>query len=278
MQTSLGKHCYGKSDIILTGVTNGRLREMMVSVEIIGGMDEVFRDGDNRGLLPTTSMDNAAAALLHEHLNDPPEAFAARLARELSVTCAASVCKVEVSEIFWSPESSGYSVREFPERWGSIFVTAECCGPEQVILHAGYRSIGIFKPSGTSFTNFLRDSFTDAQDSQDRPVRGTVSITWRYKSSHGDHRETGPLVRRAFLAAFTRHQGSSVQHSLHAAASEAVHSSPYVDALTVDYESLDSAPVDLARFGRSSPNVVTRSWPLPRHRISLTILAQDPES
>ncbi|MFD5513818.1 hypothetical protein ACFWIB_39725 [Streptomyces sp. NPDC127051] len=218
-------------------------------------------------------MENAAAALLHEHLNDPPEAFAARLAQEFSATCAASVCRVEVSEILWSPESGGCSVRELPDKDGSVFVTAECCGPQQVILHAGYRNIGIFKPSGTSFTNFLRDSFTDAQDSQDRSVRGAVSITWRYNSCNGDHRVTGPLVRRAFLAAFIQHQGNSVQHSLHTAASEAVHASPNVDAITVAYESLDSTPVDLARFGRSSPNVVARSWPRPRHRISLTVLA-----
>ncbi|MFE0274831.1 hypothetical protein ACFWZY_22425 [Streptomyces sp. NPDC058992] len=271
MHAVLGMHCYGKSDIMLTGVTNGRIREMIVSVEMVGGMEEVFRNGVNQDLLPTSSLENAAAVLLHEHLQDPAETFAVGLARNLSATCrAVSLCKVRITEKFWSPESHGGSTRGPGGSDGSILITAESRGA-QVALHAGYQQISLFKPGGTSFAGFLRDRFTDATETEDRPVRGMVSIAWRYSLPAGDHRVTGPLVRKAFLAGFMRHKGNSVQHSLHAAAVEAVHAVPDICAVALDYESVDSIQVDLARFDRSSSSSVVRSWPRPRHRISLTV-------
>ncbi|RZK47668.1 MAG: urate oxidase, partial [Hymenobacter sp.] len=85
MPIKLGKNAYGKNAVHLTRVIRHadyhELRQVTVSVQLMGDYARAHTHGDNALVLPTDTQKNTVYALAKEHFTGAIESFGLELAR-----------------------------------------------------------------------------------------------------------------------------------------------------------------------------------------------------
>jgi urate oxidase len=269
---------YGKSGVRLVQVARRgdrhSLRDLAVAIRFEGAYDASYVDGDNRQVLPTDTMKNTVYALAAQQRVQEPEDFGVRLAEHfLERNPPLDRVTVDIVEHQWGrieigerEQGSAFVQRGPDTRTARINATRERCG-----IEAGIADLVIMKTGKSAFAGFPRDEYTTLAETRDRLLATSLTATWRYTDADVAFAAVWRTVRDALLHTFAEHQSESVQHTLHAMASQVLASVDAVASITLVMPNRHHLPVDVSPFGMENRNEVFVATTEPYGRIEATL-------
>lgn len=240
---------YGKEHVrsltFRTGGPADTIADLTVTTMLRGGIEESYRSGDNGRMVTSDAQRNVALAAVERGFPAPVEVVALDVARSLHDRYPEfPEVEARVVAAAWFPAGRGF-VREDP-----------VCHRAEAVISAG--SVGVVSgmggldllvTTGSRFTGFRTDEMTTNRPVEDRPLAGTLDVSW---SSGGGDRiswdATRAELRRSVLEAFSGVRSESVQHLLTTMGARVLESVPAVRRLSLRLESLS-----LTGVGRLEP-------------------------
>jgi urate oxidase len=267
---------YGKSRVRLVKVRRHAhvhdLVDLTIDVQLEGGFEPVYVDGDNTSCLATDTMKNTVYALARQDPIDQVEHFALRLADHFLAKRPVTRARITAVEHRWDrlvaggrPHGHAF-VQPGGEQWTSV-VTRDRAGAEIV---SGLTNLVVLKTTDSAFAGFPRDEYTTLPDADDRIMATSITATWRYRAGVADF-AARDQVRAAVVETFATHQSRSVQHTLYAMGQAALAACADVDAITLTLPNRHHLLVDLKPFGLDNPNEIFVATDQPFGLIEATI-------
>jgi urate oxidase len=212
------------------------LFSLEVDVEVFGNnFFPAYTHGDNSNVVATDSMKNFVlrealayqgatyegflSSLGHHFLRTYAQMESLRLtARELAFLPAqvplAGGSAFGNSDVLYSRSHNDYAfaVLDFERDGDKSVITAHRCGR---------LALQLFKVTGSSFTNFVRDEYTTLPDRVDRPLFIYLDVYWRYTNTDSmladNHEQYVPAeqVRDVVQVVFNEFVSESIQHLVH---------------------------------------------------------------
>ncbi len=275
----LAENRYGKSRVRLVKVTRDRavhtVREWSVNLLIQGDYESCFRSGDNSGVLPTDTMKNTVYSCARESFSTCIEDFARELvAHFLTNYAQAQAVTIEIKEKLWEhlktdghPHPTSFQQRSSELQTTSITATR---GGELSVT-SGLSGLVILKTAGSAFEGYIKDRLTTLRESSDRLFGTDVSATWTYATGDLPFEPLRAQVRDALLAAFSRHQSLSVQHTLFAMAESALAKVSSLAGITLTMPNKHCLLVDLTPFHQDNPSEIFVPIDEPHGYIEATV-------
>jgi urate oxidase len=276
---------YGKLDITFFAVNReGPLsdpREITVSVLFEGEFAAAYSEGDNESVLPAGSMVNTVFSLASDHPGQSIEELGKALAERFLVSCPAlRRATVRLTETPWTrleqsgrPDATGF-VGAGGESATAV-VSAERDGGTHVT--SGVAGLRLLKTSGTQFTGFHHDEFTDLSDVSDRLTSMSFDLGWEFDQGQADYPACRAAARAATLLAFSRHHSLSSQHTMYVLGTAALDAVPELRRVHVTYTAQNAVVVDLSAFGRSNPGRVYDTSDRSYGQLHLTVERETPD-
>jgi urate oxidase len=275
---------YGKSRIRLVQVRrrqgNGHdgvheLVDLSLDIQLEGGFDPVYVDGDNSGCLPTDTMKNTVYALARRNPIAAVETFGLQLADHFAAKPLVSRVRVAATEFRWERLSVGGQphphafLQPGSEQWTTV-VTRDANGCD---VRSGLINLILLKTAGSAFAGFPRDELTTLPETGDRIMATSVTAVWRYRAGMSDF-SLRDVVRAALVETFAGHQSASVQHTLHAMGAAALDACRDLVEITLSLPNRHHLLVDLRPFGLDNPNEVFVATDQPFGLIEATVRRQ----
>lgn len=242
-EVSYGKMCvpiYRVHATPLTGIApipessftgrNNTIFAVEVDVEVYGSnFVAAYTEGDNSNIIATDSMKNFvlqhaltfAGSTLEGFLHVLGHAFLTTYAhierirltgRELAFT-AITVSQNDsftVSDILFKRSNDDFTTAslDFARTGNTVVMTGHECGRVGMLL---------LKITGSSFTNFVRDTYTTLPERVDRPLYIYLDAHWKYTDINDIHQRYIPAeqVRDVIQAVFHEFVSESIQHLAH---------------------------------------------------------------
>jgi len=274
--SNLAWNRYGKSRIRLVKVRRAHdpheLVDLTIDVQLEGGFEAVYVDGDNRPCLATDTMKNTVYALARRDPIDHVETFALRLADHFLGKPAVSRVRISVVEQPWGRLSAAGQphphafVQAGAEHWTCV-VTRDQEASEIV---SGLANLVVLKTTDSGFSGFPRDEFTTLPDTEDRIMATSITAAWTYQTAAPDFAARA-RVRRALVETFAAHHSRSVQHTLYAMGEGALAACADVGSITLTLPNRHHLLVDLTPFGLDNPNEIFVATDQPFGLIEATI-------
>ncbi len=265
MSLSLSDSRYGRSGVRLLKLNRRgdrhEVRDLTVDVAFEGDFDASLREGDNRAILPTDSMQNAVLALARDHAAGEIEEFALELARHfLEQVETLSRVRVRVTEQAWQRiESHGRPHDHAFARGGTdrrIAHVEQSRNERASLVEAGIEGLALMKTRHAGFAGYLRDRFTTLPETEERILAAELNAHWRYGWAEIPYAVHYRQVRQVLLDTFAAHDSRSVQHTLYAMARAALEQVPPVVEVRLRLPSQPPRPVDLTPFGMENTGEV----------------------
>ncbi len=255
-QYSITQHSYGKNQVHLTKVSrhNGQdsLTELTADVELEGGFESAYVDGDNRLIVPTDTMKNTLYVLAQKNGVPNLESFGCTVVNHF-LDCYQHVTHVTVRlwEHLWERILVGGKSHPhaFCATGGECFTAVVSSDRAKLRITSGIDGLAVLKTRGSGFQNFLKDQYTTLEETEDRILATTISADWNYRGTNNDWPACRRIVRTTLLEVFATHQSLSVQHTLYAMASAALDVCDGLQSITLRMPNQHRILVDLEPFG-----------------------------
>jgi urate oxidase len=268
---------YGKSRVRLVKVRRPadgmhELIDLTIDVQLEGGFDAVYIEGDNRSCLATDTMKNTVYAFARRDPIVHVEAFAARLAAHFAAKPPVTRARIRAVEARWDRLAPGGRphphafVQESGEQW-TAEVTHDAGGSRVV---SGLANLVVLKTTDSAFAGFPRDEFTTLPETDDRILATAITASWCYRPGTTAFAARA-AVRSALVDTFATHRSRSVQHTLHAMGQAALTACPDATEITLTMPNRHHLLVDLSPFGLDNPNEVFVATDQPFGVIEATI-------
>lgn len=267
MSLSLSDSRYGRSGVRLLKLARRgdrhEVRDLTVDVALMGDFAATYREGDNRAILPTDSIENAIYALARDHADGEVETFALALATHF-LEQAPEESKIHevgirVQERPWTrietggrPHDSAFA-RGGAERRVAM-VTRERSG--EPVVEAGIEGLLLMKTRGAGFSGYRRDRYTTLPETEDRILCAELNAHWRYGWAGLPYAVHWRQVRQVLFETFAEHDSRSVQHTLYAMAQAVLEQVPAVLEVRLRLPSQPPRQVDLKPFGMENTGEV----------------------
>ena len=274
----LGANRYGKAAIRLVKVTRGpdrhQVRDLTVSVALEGDFRAAHTDGDNANVIATDTMKNTVYAFAADHLDGPPEAFGALLARHFLGEPQVDRATVSIREHRWIPiPTDGGPAPDAFLRSGDFTRTATVAavrdGP--TIVEAGLEDLTVMKTTRSGFVGFPRDRYTTLPEVDERIMASRISATWRYGASDLDWDALYDGVRGTLLDVLAEHVSPSVQSSIWIMGRAILERHAAVEEVRMTLPNLHHWAVDLTPFGLENRGEVFVATTEPHGLIEATV-------
>lgn len=267
---------YGKSRVRLVKLRRGRdpheIVDLTIDVQLEGGFDAVYVDGDNAACLATDTMKNTVYALARQDPIASVESFALRVAEHFIATPHVGRVRLSAIEQRWDRLTVGGQphphafVQPGGEQWTAV-VTGDRDRREVV---SGLTGLVVLKTTDSAFAGFPRDRFTTLPDTTDRILATSVTAAWRYAPAAADF-SARDGIRTALLETFAAHDSRSVQHTLYAMGEAALAACADLLEITLSLPNRHHLLVDLKPFGLDNPNEIFVATDQPYGLIEATI-------
>lgn len=284
MSLSLSDSRYGRSGIRLLKLSRRgdrhEVHDLIVDVALEGDFLATYEEGDNRGILPTDSMQNAVLALSRDHADGEVEEFALELARHfLEGSESVKRVRVRVAQRPWSRIATGGRphghafTRDDGERRVALVERSRDGRPATV--EAGLENLHVMKTRGAGFAGYQRDRYTTLTESDERILFGELNAYWRYGWPEVPYAVHYRQVRQLILDAFAEHDSRSVQHTLYAMARAALEQVPPLVEVRLRMPSQPPFAVDLSPFGMENTGEVFLPSDAPRGVVEAVVRRDD---
>jgi urate oxidase len=284
--TSLAWNRYGKSQVRLVKVrrpsaepgqsaASGGAHEIVdltIDVQLEGGFERVYVDGDNSSCLATDTMKNTVYGLARLARFDHVEAFALRLADHFLGKPPVTRARISAVEHRWDrlapagrPHPHAF-VQAGGEQWTTV-VTRDVGGGEVV---SGLTNLVVLKTTDSAFAGFPRDEYTTLPDTNERILATSITASWHYRDGTTDY-GARDRIRAALVDTFATHMSQSVQQTLYAMGEAALAACADATAITLTLPNRHHLLVDLQPFGLDNENEIFVATDQPFGLIEATI-------
>lgn len=218
----LVNHSYGKRDVkVLVKVetpSGDSFRELSISVELIGGLERAYIDGENSEVLPTDSLKNHVLSLTQSSREATLEEFGVALLEQISESIPSKTAtRATLSEHRWHTNSlvdgkCETSQTETPRSKCEILVTRLGVG---TFVIGGEVTLKVIRGGRSSFYGFLKDGYTQQHDVFERILFGTLKCRWTYAELPLDSDWSRSRVQELLEEGFSTVSSTSVQETLY---------------------------------------------------------------
>ena len=272
---------YGKSSVRLVKVRRPPahapdgahdLVDLTIDVQLEGGFEPVYVDGDNRACLATDTMKNTVYALARLDPIDHIESFAQRLAAHFLGKPPVTLARISIGEHRWTRLAPGGRphphafVNGGREQWTTVVTRDE----EGIEVVSGLADLVVLKTTGSAFSGFPRDEYTTLPDTRDRILATSISASWHYQDGTTDY-GARERIRAALVDTFAAHVSESVQQTLYAMGEAALAACSDATAITLALPNRHHLLVDLQPFGLDNANEIFVATDEPFGLIEATI-------
>jgi urate oxidase len=267
---------YGKSRIRLVKVRRARdphaVVDLTLDVQLEGGFDAVYVDGDNSSCLATDTMKNTVYAFARHDPIDSVESFAIRLADHFIAKPPTSRVRISVVEHPWAGLAikGGTHPHAFVQSSAGDWTASVTRDADGVEVVSGVTNLVVLKTTDSAFAGFPRDQYTTLPDTGDRILATSMAASWKYRAGTTDF-SVRDRVRAALLETFACHMSLSVQHTLYAMGQAALAACADLTEITLTLPNRHHLLVDLELFGLDNPNEVFVATDHPYGLIEATI-------
>jgi len=258
MTIVLGDNQYGKAETHVVRVTRKgsrhELKDLNVSVALMGDFAETHITGDNSKVVPTDTQKNTVFAFARDPMGEI-EDFAIRLARHF-VSEFASVyrARIHIEEHMW--ERIGDHDHAFVQRGAEKRLATVTCSDDGTWVVAGISDMVVLKSAGSEFHGFVKDRYTTLAETEDRILATALVARWRYAGTDVDWNRSFHDVRRHLLDTFASRHSLSLQQTLYAMGTAALEARPEVAEVRMTMSNKHHFAVDLSPFGMANENEV----------------------
>lgn len=263
------EHSYGKEEVrVLIGQTSGDdtiFREVIATILLKGGFQDAFADGNNSTTLPSDSLKHHLVAVARLDQGSPLEDLGEKLLRQLSRSLPhADEITARLKERYWNTgqiESGKHGTKPY---WQNFEVTVSKQSNKETRF-GGSAEWNILRSKNSSFSGFLRDTYTIQEDSPERILAGKLALNWEFlvkPNNPTTSRETlGSNIEKSFHTV----QSRSVQETLYGIAQLAFITDPNLGSLELSFSS-----ISLTETGNDSPQQVNSVWIVSEYSPSFT--------
>lgn len=265
----LGQNQYGKAESRVVKVTREgathHIKDLSVSVALLGDMEESHLSGGNANVLPTDTIKNTVFAFAQEHGIESAEQFGIHLARHF-VTSQEPIkaARVRIEEYAWdrieTPDGGSRfvgadEVKHSFVRSGRETRTAQIgYDGERWEVISGLSDLTVLNSTNAEFWGYIKDRYTTLRESYDRVLATDVHARWRYRWSHDEERmprwdHSYAQTRTHLLQAFAETYSLSLQQTLYQMGSRVIDGRPEVDEIRLSLPNKHHCLVDLEPFG-----------------------------
>jgi urate oxidase len=286
MGVVLGTNQYGKSENRVVRVYRDtdrhEIRDLNVSTWLRGDFAEAHITGDQANVLPTDTQKNTAFAYAKEHGVTSPEDYAIALGRHfLDAAPPATGALVQVDEYAWDRievDGAGHDhsfVRRGTET-RRTWVTVDGRGDEQQVwVVSGFTDLTVFKSTGSEFKGFLKDRYTTLQETDDRILATSLTVSWRHEGTSPqpgtDWEASYQRSRKTLLAAFATTYSRALQETLYAMGQTVLESDPGIAEIKFSAPNKHHFLVDLSPFGLENSGEVFHAADRPYGLIEASV-------
>lgn len=265
----LGYNCHGKAVCrVVKVVREGpkhTLRSIIASVALEGNNDDVFKKGDNSGVIPTDTCKNTIYYLAHQNNFNTIEEFSLIVCRHFLSEYPSIVTgvKVDVEEELWERVLTADSRGRPNQEHNHSFVKPHLFVPFvhatahrgrgsgrshgfNYTMTAGIKDLTIAKTTQSSFLGFHQDRFTSLPSEGDRIMSTTIYAAWTFSGhlldsdrvSRFDFAQVMDSALSIFLDTFsgpadTGAMSDSVQATLYSMGEQLIQRVPEVDNVRI---------------------------------------------
>ena len=280
MSVTLAANSYGTSRVRVLRVVRGNERhdffDLTLDIQCTGDFVAAHLEGDNSGVLPTDSMQNAVYALARQAPAGTVEAielFGMRLGDHLlGGNPQISAVRVDISERLWSRIIvDGQPHRHaFVQGEPGVRTCRVLTAPGTRHVAAGVEGLLVLKTTDSGFSGFARDAYTTLPETDDRILSAAMDLTWRY-GQPVDYDATWDLARRTALQTFADHHSLSVQQTGYAIGEAMLVACPAIDEVSLSLPNRHNLLVDLTPLGLDNPNEIFAPVDEPHDQINIVV-------
>lgn len=269
---------YGKGRVRLAKVIRDgawhTYKQYTVQVNLEGGQNIAFTDGDNSPVLPTDTMKNSVYAIASQHDMNSPEAFAFDLTAHFLATAPhLTQATVSVAEhawrrmVFGEEEHTHAFIGGHSEKRTAVVGRAH----DGATLESGLTDLIVLKTTESAFVGFFKDQYTTLPEERDRLMGTNITAKWTYNTAEADYNAIWEIVRTNLLDVFAHHDSESVQHTLFAMGTAVLDAAPEIEAISLSMPNIHNVPFDLSRLGLENKNEIFVPIDEPHGLIEATV-------
>ena len=257
----LTHHQYGKARVRVMKVARDgarhSLKELDVSVMLVGDFDASYTKSDNSLVVPTDTMKNTVNIFAKEKLGAENEEFGVALGEHFLKTYPqVHRAEIELLEHSWERMQVGGKPHDHSFTGGNSarpFAQIVCAAKESQVT-SGIEDLLILKSTGTGFAGFAKDKFTTLPETNDRILATKLRARWTYVQKPKSYSTTNAAILEAMLDIFATQYSASVQATLYQMGEAALKTAPEISKITLTMPNQHCLLINLMPFGIQNQN------------------------
>lgn len=228
----LGKNQYGKAENHVVRINRDtdrhEIRDLVVTSQLRGDLEEVHTLGDNAHCVPTDTQKQTVFAFAQQYGIESPEQFLLKLADHFTgefewITGG----RWAAQEYAWNRiNDHDHCFVQHRDEVRTAVVVAD--GEERTVI-AGFKDLTVLKSTQSGFTGYPKDKYTVLPETEDRIMSTDVATRWRYNTTDVDYDAVYENVKKIILTKFTDHYSKALQETLYLMGKAVIEAHPEID-------------------------------------------------
>lgn len=230
----LGKNQYGKAENHVVRINRDtdrhEIRDLVVTSQLRGDLEEVHTLGDNAHCVPTDTQKQTVFAFAQQYGIESPEQFLLELADHFTgefewITGG----RWAAQEYAWNRiNDHDYCFVQHKDEVRTAVVVAD--GEERTVI-SGFKDLTVLKSTQSGFTGYPKDKYTVLPETEDRIMSTDVATRWRYNTTDVDYDAVYENVKKIILTKFTDHYSKALQETLYLMGKAVIEAHPEIDEI-----------------------------------------------
>ena len=269
---------YGKGRVRVMRVFRegpyNEVRDLSVQAMLDGDFADAYIKGDNSKVVATDTIKNIVNIVAREEVRASSEVFAQKLAaRFLSRYAQVERATITCHETRWSratvdgaPHPHHFLLDGNGKATARIVATRDA-----TTTVSGVAGFTFMKSTESGWVKYWDDEYTTLPETMDRIVASAMDAHWTWNAEPADYPAANAAILQAMLKVFATTYSRGVQDSLLRMGEAALAQIPQLETITMACPNKHYIPIDLARFGASSDNMVFTATDEPHGQIECTV-------
>ena len=230
----LGKNQYGKAENHVVRINRDtdrhEIRDLVVTSQLRGDLEEVHTLGDNAHCVPTDTQKQTVFAFAQQYGIESPEQFLLKLADNFTgefewITGG----RWAAQEYAWNRiNDHDHCFVQHKDEVRTAVVVAD--GEERTVI-SGFKDLTVLKSTQSGFTGYPKDKYTVLPETEDRIMSTDVATRWRYNTTDVDYDAVYENVKKIILTKFTDHYSKALQETLYLMGKAVIEAHPEIDEI-----------------------------------------------
>ena len=230
----LGKNQYGKAENHVVRINRDtdrhEIRDLVVTSQLRGDLEEVHTLGDNAHCVPTDTQKQTVFAFAQQYGIESPEQFLLKLADHFTGELEwITGGRWAAQEYAWNRiNDHDHCFVQHKDEVRTAVVVAD--GEERTVI-SGFKDLTVLKSTESGFAGYPKDKYTTLLETEDRIMSTDVATRWRYNTTDVDYDAVYENVKKIILTKFTDHYSKALQETLYLMGKAVIEAHPEIDEI-----------------------------------------------